>query len=40
MLIDQIYLKTQAGWTEKTFAGLFKAEEQREGWHWTAEVVG
>jgi len=35
----QFYLKTQAGWTEKTLAELSRAEEQREDWHWTAEVV-
>ena len=35
----QFYLKIQAGWTEKTLAELSRAEEQREDWHWTAEVV-
>jgi len=33
------YLKKQAGRTEKTHVGLFRAEEPEDR-HWTVEVVG
>ena len=35
----QFYLKTQAGWTEKTHIELSKAEEPEDR-HWTVEVIG
>jgi len=35
----QFFLKTQAGWTEKTHIELSKAEEPEDR-HWTVEVVG
>ena len=35
----QFYLKTQAGWTEKTHLKLSKAEEPVDT-HWTVTVVG
>jgi len=35
----QFFLKTQAGWTEKTHVELSKAEEP-EDTHWTVTIVG
>ena len=35
----QFYLKTQAGWTEKSYIELSKSEEPIDT-HWTVTVVG
>ena len=35
----QFYLKAQAGWTERSYIELSKAEEPAET-HWTVTVVG
>ena len=35
----QFFLKTQAGWPEKTHIELSKAEEP-VGRHWTVEIMG
>ena len=34
----QFYLKTQAGWTEKNYIELSKAEEPEDR-HWTVELA-
>tara|TARA_B110000971_G_C19900280_1_gene449604 strand:+ start:28 stop:180 length:153 start_codon:yes stop_codon:yes gene_type:complete len=35
----QFYLKTQAGWTEKSYIELSKAEEPVDT-HWPVTIVG
>jgi len=35
----QFFLKTQAGWTEKTHVELSRAEEPEDK-HWTVEIMG
>ena len=34
----QLYLKTQAGWTEKSYIGLTRTEEPVDT-HWTVTIV-
>ena len=36
--VVQLYLKTQAGWTEKSHLELYKVEEPVDT-HWTVNVV-